>query len=116
MIWNLKLIKFWDSLKIDRWFKYTQKNLYTEGLKALFQRFTVWYGSSVVFFVIITHLCCTRVCYYHQKPTLEPYHMVNLWNEAFNTFLPRLFVKLFIIFFPLQQFVMALQNLSHLLM
>ena len=49
MIWNLKLIKFWDSLKVDRGFKYTQKNSYTEGLKAFFQRFTVWYGSSVGF-------------------------------------------------------------------
>ena len=26
----------------------------------------------------------TLVRYYHQKPTLDPYHMVNPWNSAFN--------------------------------
>ena len=64
---------------------------------------------------MITYECAARVCYYHQKPTLDPCHMVNPWNEAFNTFLPREFVKLFIIF-PLQPFVMALQSVSRLLM
>ena len=43
---------------------------------------------SCRFLVIITHECTARVCYYHQKPTRDPYHMINPWNEAFNTFLP----------------------------
>ena len=49
-----------------------------------FQVFTVWYGISCSFLVIITHSCCALVCYYHQKAHSIPYHTVNTWNSVVN--------------------------------
>ena len=60
------------------------------GLTTSFQVFTMWYWISCSFLVIITHLCCALVCYYHQKAHLIPYHMVNTWNSVVN---PSLYIK-----------------------
>ena len=46
--------------------------------------FTVWYGISCSFLVIITHSCCALVCYYHQKAHSIPYHTVSTWNSVVN--------------------------------
>ena len=48
--------------------------------------FTMWYGISCSFLVIITHSCCALalVCYYHQKAHSIPYHTVNTWNSVVN--------------------------------
>ena len=53
------------------------------GLTTSFQVFTLWYGISCSF-LMITHLYCALVCYYHQKAHSIPYHTVNTWNEVVN--------------------------------
>ena len=54
------------------------------GLTTSFQVFTMWYGISCSFLMIITHSCYVLVFYYHQKGHSIPYHTVNTWSSVVN--------------------------------